>query len=672
VRWCVGLLVVVLVGCGPPDESSTSLAPVNACAGTTGVSCAAFPGNVDGGVFCGSTGPSGVTNACQVSASSDYVLVVSVPQLAPVGGGTTYAITAAEITTSKTDNPCGNVLVDAPASDVCYKLATPQAAYGEYLIEESVALEAERNLGNVGGDAVSLPVSVTFWPRWTAPGTTSAIDARLLNLPLPPVGAGVGYGLADAYIYNKTLAVVPPGMNNSERPIEWIAALAPSASAPGYVGIVEVSAPFNDGYPDLNYALTIGSSQTTSTLFSVELGLGTTTSPTAIAPYPAADLEVQRTDGTALPAGWTVYYRDSETLQALTSRATLDGKKTSVRLNEINTQLVTANPNAELVVLPPADVSGSPTLIDKSGAVVENYPVLPPLVHVSGTVLSPDGTAAVSATVLFFTDTVDAVTDCQAGGKENGGILQYEALVRTADQITQGGAVGTFSVDLPQGSYVAIVDPTLTSGYAKLTNADTPVRINGTPVCSGASPQLEGVALHAGTMVVLTGSAVTADGRELANAGVDFTPAAALAPNRYAIPTFASSEDAWPRPFTTTTGIHGEFTVQVDPFAEYDMTVRPQDGSGYPWLVRPDHSFQLTSVAASVGASSKAVVLESVTVPAPNFLSVTLHDVNETPISSAVVQAYAFNDGVALPIGEAIADANGHFTMMLTTSFDLK
>jgi hypothetical protein len=354
-----------------------------------------------------------------VGSSSDYVLIVSVPQLAPVGGGTTYAITADEITTSKTENPCGNVLVDAPASDVCYKLATPQAAYGEYLIEESVALEAERNLGNVGGDAVSLPVSVTFWPRWTAPGTTTAVDARLLNLPLPPVVADVGYGIAGQYI-NNDFAVFPP--DSSDLPIEWIAALSPSQSAPGYLGVVNVSTPFNDGYPDLTYPLTSASASRKAVYFHIVLGndpdpdvLDPT--PVTIAPYPAPTLTVQRTDGTALPAGWTVYYRDSAALQALTSRATLDGKKTSVRLNEINTQLVSANPNAELVVLPPANAPASPTLIDKSGAVVENYPVLPPPVHVSGTVLSPDGTAAVSATVLFFTDTVDAVTDCQAGGR---------------------------------------------------------------------------------------------------------------------------------------------------------------------------------------------------------------------------------------------------------------
>ena len=60
---------------------------------------------------------------------------------------------------------------------------------------------------------------------------------------------------------------------------------------------------------------------------------------------------------------------------------------------------------------------------------------------------------------------------------------------------------------------------------------------------------------------------------------------------------------------------------------------------------------------------------EPITVPAPYVLSLVLLDPNQNPLSGASVEAYAFSSGVALNIGQAVADANGHFTMMLTTAF---
>jgi hypothetical protein len=314
--------------------------------------------------------------------------------------------------------------------------------------------------------------------------------------------------------------------------------------------------------------------------------------------------------------------------------------------------------HAELVVAPPAWVEGVPELHVGVSVVgtFETFPALPPVVHVSGTVLSTDRTP-VSATLLFVSSELDDAATCANRPKGASGRtdLFYQATVQTIDQLSQGGAVGSFEVSLPQGSYSVVVDPSPSSGYAKSTYQYLSAFVVDEPLCSGASPTLVGVEVPAIQPVNVSGAFITADGRPLANASVDFTPASALAPSRNASPAAVAG---WPRAYTTTTDVHGGFSIAVDPYARYDMTVRPQDGTAFPWVVRPDRTF-----------TAGELPLEPVVVPAPFFLSMTLHDPYDTALSGATVQAFSFWHGSAVAIGEALTDDTGHFTMMLTTSF---
>jgi hypothetical protein len=194
--------------------------------------------------------------------------------------------------------------------------------------------------------------------------------------------------------------------------------------------------------------------------------------------------------------------------------------------------------------------------------------------------------------------------------------------------------------------------------------------------CGGLARTLDNVVIEASAPIVLTGTVVTADGRPMAGAEVEFTPSAALAPSLNpaglgssapATPfTTLTAQDAWPRAFHTTTGAAGGFRMEVDPYSQYDLTIRPQGGTGFPWTVRPNHMLY-----------NQDLNLGPIVVPAPFFLSLALHDPSDQALVSAVVQAYAFTSvstngvttSVALPIGEALTDANGQFSMMLTTSF---
>jgi hypothetical protein len=137
---------------------------------------------------------------------------------------------------------------------------------------------------------------------------------------------------------------------------------------------------------------------------------------------------------------------------------------------------------------------------------------------------------------------------------------------------------------------------------------------------------------------------------------------------------FAAAD--WPRPVTVTTAANGTFSVNVDPcnfapLCSYDVTVRPVDGTGLPWIVFPDIQVSTTTPAPCLELS----------VPAPARLALTIHDPRNIPIADAVIRAYAFTActppsgqttcappdlGPAIQIGEALTDGTGAFEMYLT------
>jgi len=643
VRPARSLPFTFLLACGSITPPTESPAPVNVCHGTC-----SYPADA-GAVTCATVG-AGV-GACQVPTQPPFVLIVTVSDLAPVSPGATYAIPSTDLTLVDVSHQCVSLPNGLPLHNVCYRLASLQPAAGAYVVSPSNVQNAGRRVSAVDAGAseyVTLPVDVTFWPQWVQGGT--ATDARYLSLPLPPVFALVE---SSNVLALDTAAFSPWG---SKTPIEWFANLPPLPVGASYSATVHVTPPFDDSFPDTAY---------TTTTVGGDPALGIEEGTAAISAFPAGGVTVKRANGAPVGKGWTVFLRDPSTLQPISSTATLGPTLAPARLNIFGTA-ATLPAAVDIVLSPPAGSVGLPEFAASYNGTSEvTYPDLPPIVHVSGGVRSPTNTP-VSATLLFFSSQLKDVATCEAKGG-NSSVLGavYESVVETADQRAATGVVGAFDVDLPQGQYVVIAQPTAASGYAKTVVEYLTVGAAGGAGCTGASPPLANQVVEVRDPQTVTGSVVTADGRPVANAAVDFTPAAVFANGLRPLPPVPNlpiQHDLWPRPASTTTGAQGTFSLPIDPTtsgapALYDITVRPQDGTNFPWVVRPSR------LAPPSGQ------FEPIVVPAPYFLSVSLEDPDGNALSNAVVQAFAFTAaGVAVAIGEATTDVSGHFTMMLSPS----
>ena len=320
------LLVLAICGCNPITQPPGSAAPVNVCAGTSGLTCGGYPS--DAGVRCESTGAAA---ACLAHAINPFVLVVTVPALAPLSAGTTYAISSEQLFSGATYDACTTPPAGEPPQDACFRIGAVQEAGGAYVIDEVQAREAGRYLGDTDNGLVTLPVAVTFWPQWTPPDTATSTgvstDARLLNLPLPPVFANVGTNVAMAY--------VPwlPGLDGAARRVSGIGICfrvdcrppavdgwPPSLEQPRGVrrrgrgdravrrrlpgrqlpGRDELTPSSSDG---TNLAFVIGWSSRTR-LITIEQWPGSQTPGASLPP-----LTVEHADGKPFIGGWTVYLR---------------------------------------------------------------------------------------------------------------------------------------------------------------------------------------------------------------------------------------------------------------------------------------------------------------------------------------------------------------------------
>jgi hypothetical protein len=316
-----------------------------------------------------------------------------------------------------------------------------------------------------------------------------------------------------------------------------------------------------------------------------------------------------------------------------------------------------------------ADLYTGPTGTSPTGVILSNeaYPSVPKPVTISGTVRSPVGAVSASlhfASVKLYSFLANAPTTCSIEFSD-AALLHYDVVVSTADRLAPGGAVGKYSVVLPQGTYIITVDPDATSGSAKEIFGNTLSTPPGIAVALPSTASRDSCQNTTEThdfalepQLNVTGTVLIADGRALANATVDLTPAAILLTS----PLTPVAQVDGPRPFEVATGADGSFSAAVDP-GTYDVTVRPVDGTRFPWIVSPAHTF-----------SKSHTNLDPLFVPAPVPLSLTLHDpLADLPIAQAVVSAYAITtcspapcNGVALQISQGFTDSNGSFQMFLT------
>jgi hypothetical protein len=645
-----GLAAATVIACGALTQPQASPAPLNVC----DAGCAAFDAE------CAQVGVT-TTSACQTPVAPFFVLIVTVPALATVEAGTTYALTSQQVLGTTPPFQC---IPPPPAGEPCVVLPAVDFSAGGYFVNQLLQNSARRNVGlGAAGPSpfVTLPVTVTFWPEWSGPAGPK--DARLYNLPLPPIVASVGV----AELTQAGIAL--PGTGAPR--VGWYAGLPPlpadsTAIGSPYNAVVAVDPPFNDGYPDQTYIVPGDSTPgiPVGTTAELPLGIGPTTLPAGFQPTP---ITVKRAAGLD---GWTVFIRENATSiippAIVSSRPHLAGSTSTVQMN-----LIGLPTSASSLVIEPPFGSLLPEFADPiigslSMLPMEVYPPLPPAATLAGDVLSDDGTP-VSATILFTSSEIDTLGSSAACVPTTpAGLLSYQAQVYTDDQLSLAGKQGHFTVQLPQGTYNYVIEPTPASGYAKASVVHN-VQVGDCMASGSGSPG----PLRVSPLLTVSGSFATPDGRPLANASVDFTPSALLV-----VPTAPSKASftplsQWPRPFTVTTGAAGGFSIDVD-LGVYDITARPQDGTNFAWVVAPGH------------AISQSEALPRFTVAAPFVVDLALHQQetssSDIPLPNAIVQAFEFTScssaspsycqPVAVPVGEAMTDAQGHFTMMLSTFVD--
>ena len=614
-----GVALVLAMACSPIATSpGAPSAPVNAC--HTNAQCAAYqqPGAMPG---CDPTG------ACLVSAQySDLVLAVSLSTDSYFAPGQTLVLPAAALFDFQcTTIPCPcQPSTSAPLpGHKCAQLPTYGIVDGAYIATPAIEQQLEWNLGNTG-ENTALPIHVTYRPLWPQSGSLgTALDATTVGLPVLPI---------EAQVLIDDSASSPPGPNGGVS-IGFQGFMQPAA----YECTISPDPPFDAAFPpDVQRVAVATGNQTDEDFLQVDVTTGTGSTTPVI---PAFDLT--RVEGLA---GWTAYLRDATTLRRISNIATLSGTKTHVSLPTNHhpppppgQMLGDALTGAELVMQPPA---GQPIPTAKFPPIAgelpaaEPYPPLPAVATVRGSVTGAADGAPVEADLSF--EAIDVYESGQL--LPNPTNFEYTGLASARVDATGNS---TYAVSLPPGDYRLTVRPTDVAHAVTVVQPFAVLPSAGTQISDD---------LTAAAPTPVSGAAVTGDGRPLAEATVEVVAVACVQ---------AGTTLCLPRGAQTVTAADGSFSLALDP-GGYELRIRPQDGTRFPWVVLP----------LLVGPTP--VTLATVTIPAPVSAGLRLLDDYGNPIVDAIVRAYLLpSQGTggappaAVEIGQAITDASGQYDMYL-------
>ncbi len=471
---------------------------------------------------------------------------------------------------------------------------------GLYVAGKDAQLAVHRFLQNGSGDT-SLPSHVYFRPLDPIPGSTSL--ASDTGLPLLPLEA--------SYLSPELLPIdgAPRGPGGSA-PVAWDVPLPFGR----YQRTIVPDPPFSDAFPPQVDVVAI------------------TGRPFQIVPMGTIDDVAQRTftidsKGPSL-ADWTAEIDDSATRQRISSVATLHEGTNDVVLETVG-RGVLQDLKVELVLRPPSRLAAIPMLVAPTEPTIgrkQTYPNLSPSVLVTGVVIGLPERTPVHARVFFRSK-----SDPGALSTDNV-VLRYETDLDTDGQ-------GRYALRLPPGTYDVAVVPDETTPYAMAISE----RVFGT------DPIQQGKSLEVVRRASLSGTVRLTDGRALSGAEVEARPAA---------------EPTTPLPFASlerveraTTDAVGAFSLRLDP-GFYDVTVRPAEGTRFPWIV-----------SASQRIDATDVLLPPMFVGVPIRAGLTLFDpTGSTPLRGALVRAYAVPEGktVALEIGRAVTGEDGSYEMFFS------
>jgi hypothetical protein len=325
--------------------------------------------------------------------------------------------------------------------------------------------------------------------------------------------------------------------------------------------------------------------------------------------------------------GWRLSLVDATSKHRISVLKTLAGKSITTRLDTTGanrSQLSTGlRDNVEAVLEPPSSWIAIPRFVTPlfGGAGLRNivYPPLPPPVRVSGVVAQPGD----SGTLLGYPARIRFESEILSTRTDPNPLLQYATDLSTDER-------GRFSTILPPGSYTAIVEPDVGTGFAKTR---IPVSVDRT---------VTALTLRPPPRAIVSGRVVLTDRRPLAEAEVLALP--------------VSSPEA-PRPERTRTSRDGRFALELDR-GPYTLTVVPRPGTGFPRV----------AVSQEVGSSN--LELSDIRVPVPTVLTLTLFDASGlNPIVRSMVRIFARPGGSTtrdpIEIGNGMTDATGAVEILL-------
>jgi hypothetical protein len=228
--------------------------------------------------------------------------------------------------------------------------------------------------------------------------------------------------------------------------------------------------------------------------------------------------------------------------------------------------------------------------------------------------------------------------------------MAWRAELSTDVEATPGeGSSFEFCVDLPAGDYAIVVTPPAMLPcelFAEQRVVGSPDGESGTAnVALMDSPVVIGSVDFSGNPVV---SAVI-EARSLGREGA------------VQLKDEAASLTAYNRSRQTTTDELGEFSLPLD-IGSYDITVRPPASSGYAWAVLSNATFGRRSQSLPVPIT--------MTPPLPLDCKISFEAGSQIALGGAEIAAYAEIEteggGLrAVPIGAAVADDQGRFTLLL-------
>jgi hypothetical protein len=274
---------------------------------------------------------------------------------------------------------------------------------------------------------------------------------------------------------------------------------------------------------------------------------------------------------------------------------------------------------------------------------VDQFADLPSPVKLKGTVEENDTLVPAKATVTLSATDLD--------GLQNGTLGSYIKSYETDSQ-------GRFSAKLLPGTY-----------HVQVVPKDPGLAAYETIWTVGATPSVQaGKVLGLDASAKLSGSVLTPAGNDpLVGAPVQ---AVASPSKSHASVLEAALGNAplVPRASSDVVDDKGLFTLRTDPGA-FDVSVRPPDGTGFPWLVR-------SNVQVKSGLEDLGQMKMPLPVVYSGLVSVLPSDAGSA-VPGALVRAYIFMDAQqsytsdpagatsVLPIAETRADGQGNYTLLL-------